>query len=399
MSKLQSRMAAAGTILVAALVLSTGTARADKCTGLRLKAIAKKEYGLLVCQSKVAQKGDPSLEAACDAKVLGKFSASFAKSGACSGVQADCEAIADDCRDKVRAALPDGTAAASKCEANRLKTAGKKAEKKLFCYSKAAKKDAPVDSAVGGCLDKASAKFVKSFDKITGCTGDGQSAAIEALVDGECVGQQVVADGSGTVTALCPTTTTSTTTTTTTASSTTTSTTIPTCGNGVVENGEQCDAPGSSCGGTDVCGSDCTCPCTVDTCPCDFLDPSVCLFPFPNDFFTVADADHRHRPARELRDRRHAEERVARLDRPDRLQPERRLQPRRRPSSPASRASTSRRPARRRSPTSARSLDADAPIVIVNAATLAHHLLFAELDSNAHDRVRRARSSSTRRST
>ena len=317
MSKLQSRMAAAGTILVAALVLSTGTARADKCTGLRLKAIAKKEYGLLLCQSKVAQKGDPSLEAACDAKVLGKFSASFAKSGACSGVQADCEAIADDCRDKVRAALPDGTAAASKCEANRLKTAGKKAEKKLFCYSKAAKKDAPVDSAVGGCLDKASAKFVKSFDKITGCTGDGQSAAIEALVDGECVGQQLVADGSGTVTALCPTTTTSTTTTTTTASSTTTSTTIPTCGNGVVENGEQCDAPGSSCGGTDVCGSDCTCPCTVDTCPCDFLDPSECLYPFPSDYFTVADATTDTGRRVHFADRRHAEERVARLDRPD----------------------------------------------------------------------------------
>ena len=106
----------------------------------------------------MAQKGDPSLQAACDTKVLTKFSNAFAKSGSCSGVQADCEAIADDCRDKVRAALPDGTATANKCEATRLKAAGKKAQKKLLCYSKAAKKDVPVDNAVGGCLDKAAAQ-------------------------------------------------------------------------------------------------------------------------------------------------------------------------------------------------------------------------------------------------
>src|SRR5439155_1533469 len=72
-----------------------------------------------------------------------------------------------------------------------------------------------------------------------------------------------------------PTTTTSTTT-------TTTTTTLPTlCGDGTIDPGEQCDPPGSACG-QDLCGTDCTCP-------CDFLDPSVCLHPFPNDYFTVAD--------------------------------------------------------------------------------------------------------------
>src|SRR5262249_35237092 len=152
----------------------------------------------------------------------------FLKTGTCSGVQADCESIADDCRDKVRAALPDGTTTASKCEATRLKAAGKKAQKKLLCYSKAAKKDVPVDSATGGCLDKAAAKFVKSFDKVTGCTGDGQTATIEALIDAECIGQQVTTDGSGAVTGLCPTTTTTTTTTTSTTSTTTTTTSATT---------------------------------------------------------------------------------------------------------------------------------------------------------------------------
>ena len=295
MSKLQSRMAAAGTILVAALVLSAGTAHADKCTGLRLKAIAKREAGLLTCESKVAQKGDPSLLMDCQNKVDAKFSTSFAKSGTCQGVQADSKTIADDCRDKVRAALPDGTATASKCEATRLKAAGKKAEKKLLCYSKAAKKGVAVDSAVGGCLDKASALFVKSFDKVTGCTGDGQTASVETIVDTECVTQPVAP--------------------------------LAVCGNMNVDDGEQCDAPGSSCGGTAVCGNDCTCPCTVDTCPCDFLDPSECLYPFPNDFFTVAD------PTTDTGRRVHfatvAMPRNASdvADRPDRLQPQRRLQP------------------------------------------------------------------------
>ena len=43
MLKLKSRAAVVGTFLVAALVLSAGIARADKCTALRLKAIAEKE--------------------------------------------------------------------------------------------------------------------------------------------------------------------------------------------------------------------------------------------------------------------------------------------------------------------------------------------------------------------
>ena len=239
-----------------------------------------------------------------------------------------------------------------------------------------------MDSAVGGCLDKASAKFVKSFDKITGCAGDGQAAAIEALVDGECVGQQLVADGSGTVTALCPTTTTSTTTTTTTASSTTTSTTIPTCGNGVVENGEQCDGPGSSCGGTDVCGSDCTCPCTVDTCPCDFLDPSVCLYPFPNDFFTVADGttDTGRRvtfPTVAMpKNASHVSMDPTPYSGNDGFSPGSTILTR---VPHVDLAQTGAAPVT----DLARSLDADAPIVIVNTATLEHNLLFAELDANA----------------
>src|SRR5262245_44413852 len=347
MSNHQSRVAAAGAFLVAASVLSAGIARADKCTALRLTAIAKVESGLLTCESKVAQKGDPSLLTACQNKVLTKFSTSFAKSGTCSGVQMDSETIAGDCRDKVRAALPDGTATPSNCEAKRLKAAGKKAEKQLLCYSKAAKKGVAVDS---GCLDKASAQFVASFGKVTGCTGDGQAATVETIVDTECVAQHVA--------------------------------TLAVCGNMHVDNGEQCDAPGSSCGGSAVCGNDCTCPCPVDACRCDFIDACVCLYPFPNDFFTVAD------PTTDT---------GRRVSFPTVAMPKNASQVAMDPTpysgndgfSPGSTILT-RVPGVDLAKTGAapitdlaRSLDADAPIVIVNASTLEHHLLFAELDANA----------------
>jgi hypothetical protein len=82
---------------------------------------------------------------------------------------------------------------------------------------------------------------------------------------------------------VCPTstvTTTSSTTSTTTTSTTTT--TINLCGNGIINAGEQCDGAGSTCGAFVSCSTDCTCP-------CDPLDPAECLYPFPNDRFTIDD--------------------------------------------------------------------------------------------------------------
>jgi hypothetical protein len=69
-----------------------------------------------------------------------------------------------------------------------------------------------------------------------------------------------------------------------TATPTPTATPPPLCGNGTLDPNEQCDGPLSlACPGT--CQPDCACPGT-----CDPLDPSTCLYPFPNDYFTVADA-------------------------------------------------------------------------------------------------------------
>src|SRR5215813_9417304 len=139
---------AIGLAVLLSLALAAGPAAADKCTGRKLKAIAKKEAGLLGCQSKAAAKGDPSLATACNAGVMAKFDAAFGKAGSCTGAHDDCESIADDCRDKVRAALPDGVdqSSASPCEASHLKAAGKKAKSKLGCYAKAALKGQPVDT-------------------------------------------------------------------------------------------------------------------------------------------------------------------------------------------------------------------------------------------------------------
>src|SRR5438552_3922834 len=299
-------------------------------------------------------------------------------------MQADCEAIADDWRDQVRAVLPDGTTPAtlSKCESARLKASGKKASVKLGCYAKAATKNVAVDSAPGGCLDKASINFSKAFAKVTGCTGDGQESAIETKIDTECVAQPVVVNGGGIVTGTCQTTPTTTTT-----NTTTTSTTL--CGNNSVDPGEQCDPPGSSCGGSQVCQADCTCPCVPGNCPCDFLDPAVCLYPFPSDFFTVADG---------------TTDSGKRVNFTTVAMPKNNSGVFINPSdynwndgfSPGVTILT-RVPGVDLAMTGAapitdiaRSLDSTAPVVLVNSSTLVHHLMFVELDANATTEAKRA---------
>ncbi len=356
----------------ACLLLAAGPAAADQCTSAKLRAIANREARLVRCQAKVARSGDPSLEAACDARGVANFPTAFGSAGTCSGVQSDCESLADDCRDKVRAALPDGTSAASasKCEAARLKAAGKAASRKLSCYAKAARKGVPVDSAPGGCLDRAHAKFVKAFEKVTGCAGDGQADAVEAVVDAQCVGQPADSDDDGNVSGLCPAI-------------------PPACGNGSVDNGEQCDVPGSSCGGSALCRSDCTCPCDLTACPCDFLDPSVCLYPFPDDWFTVADAStdtgrRVHFPDVAMPRNASGTPMVAGdYNLNDGFSPGTSILVR---VPGVDLGMTGAAPIT----DIARSLDADAPIVLVNASTGEHHLMFSEIDSNASSEANRA---------
>ena len=123
--------------------------------------------------------------------------------------------------------------------------------------------------------------------------------------------------------------------------------------------------------------------------PCDFLDTSDCLFPFPSDYLTVAD------PSTDTGRRVHFA--VASMPRNVSMTPIE-------PSdynlndgfSPGASillhvpgvdlAMTGAAPIT----DMARSLDADAPVVLVNASTLAHHLMWAELDANATTDATRA---------
>jgi cell division septation protein DedD len=195
--------AAAGAIgALVVVILGAGTASADKCTAAKLRAIGKKERGLLACQAKVALRGS-AIEPACDRKIISRFDARYERPGPCGAPASSvCEAIADDCRDQLRAALPDGDAAApSRCAAARLKASARKVAAELGCYARAAAKDAAID---GRCLSKASRKFNLTFDKVSGCIGDGRAAMIEAILDTECVVQLVTVDRTGKMTGICP---------------------------------------------------------------------------------------------------------------------------------------------------------------------------------------------------
>jgi len=180
--------------------------------------------------------------------------------------------------------------------------------------------------------------------------------------------------------------TTSTTTTTTVAGSTSTTTSTllpPLCGDTTIGPGEQCDPPGSACGGTGVvCQPDCTCP-------CDFLDPSVCLYPFPNDYFTIADATadtgRRVHLALAGMPKNQAQKPIDPSDynRNDGFSPGASIELR---VPGVDLAMTGAVPIT----DVERSLDADAPIVLVDASTLQHRLFWAEIDSNASTEANRA---------
>src|SRR5262249_16182258 len=148
-------------VVVGALILLAVVAppaHADKCTGAKLKAVGKKEAGLLACQAKVAAKNDTSGLSTCETKVIGKFSAPFGKAATCAGDQTHCEDIADSCDSAVASFLTDTFP--SKCEAAKRKAAGKLSSGELGCYSKAATKGLPLDTS---CITKAQSKFGAAF--------------------------------------------------------------------------------------------------------------------------------------------------------------------------------------------------------------------------------------------
>src|SRR5689334_21275236 len=173
--------------MVFLMAAGVGPASADKCNGAKIKAIGKKEKSLLGCSGKEATKG-PSVEPDCNDKASLKFTAKYDKPTGCvpaAPSDSTCESAADACQAAVRSALPDGDdVTPSKCEASRLKAAGKLGAGELGCYAKASSKSIPIDPA---CLAKATGKFTAAFNKVSGCTGDGNAAGIQSLVESDCV--------------------------------------------------------------------------------------------------------------------------------------------------------------------------------------------------------------------
>jgi hypothetical protein len=195
--------------LLAALVLlalGAAPASADKCTGAKIKAIGKKESRLLGCSAREATKS--GIAPACETGVSAKFGAAYNRPTGCSPAapsESQCETIADSCQTAVRMALPGGSGTTpSKCEASRLKAAGKLASAELGCYATAAAKGVPVDV---GCILKATGKFTTAFNTVSGCTGDGNASGIQTLVETQCVRNMVDVNISSDVTDIscaCP---------------------------------------------------------------------------------------------------------------------------------------------------------------------------------------------------
>jgi hypothetical protein len=187
------------------------------------------------------------------------------------------------------------------------------------------------------------------------------------------------------------------------------------CGNGVVDAGEQCDGAAGACPGS--CTPLCQCATCGDglinqpneecdglaapTCPgmcqpncgcpgvCDPLDPSVCLHPFPNDYFTIVDpaTDTGRRVNFSLLSmpRNAAQKPVEPSDynRSDGFSPGSSIVLR---VPGVDLAMTGAVPIT----DVARSFDPDQPIVVINASTLERHLIWSEIDSNASSEATRA---------
>ena len=188
-------------VLAMAMAWVGSVAASTTCMGAKLKALAKKEAGLLTCRAKVAATGDSAGLEACQQKVILKFTTAFGKAGSCAGDQTQCESDADSCDTAMAALLTDTFP--SKCEAAKRKAAGKLAGKELVCWAKTAATGQSVQT--GACITTAEGKFVTAVMKAGGCPDGGSP---QAAIENECVYPVVAvtrpAQNGGTIEGLCP---------------------------------------------------------------------------------------------------------------------------------------------------------------------------------------------------
>jgi len=205
----------------------------QKCSSSKVKAAGKAESGELKCWSKFASNGTPAdtCVAAAQQKLMDAFAAADSvvqPPPPCEGTESTVDNAISNCIDNVNMAVTGS----GKCQASKLKAAGKKAAAKLKCYQKAP--TAPsTDPDLMACLQAASDKFSSSFDKAEAAGAcAGAKNVIETDVDNLCftnVKNQLPPVQVG-------------------------------CGNGIVDPGETCDD------GNTVNGDDCPAGCVIQAC-------------------------------------------------------------------------------------------------------------------------------------
>jgi hypothetical protein len=214
------------------LAVLPATVQAEKCSSAKIKAAGKNASCRLGLESKEAKTGDPkdpTKVTACG----DKMSAAFSK----AETQPPCTTTGDagTIATKVNTFVADIDTALSvsipnSCQASKLKAAGKKAKCLLGLEAKEAAKGVVTDPLKQAkCRDKFAQAFAKA-EAAGGCTTTADVDTIEGKIDA------FVADVDGALTAQ-----------------------VIVCGDSHIDPNEDCDPPGSSCGGTSVCGSDCRC--------------------------------------------------------------------------------------------------------------------------------------------
>jgi hypothetical protein len=158
----------------------------------------------------------------------------------------------------------------------------------------------------------------------------------------------------------------------------------PVCGDNMINQpNEECDGVASTCT-NGACQADCSCPGV-----CDPLDPSVCLYPFPNDFFTIVD------PTTDTG--RRVNFSITAMPMNQGGKPIDPTDYNRNDGFSPGASIELRVPGVDLTMTGAvpitdveRSFDTDQPIVVIDATTLQRHLIWSEIDSNASTEANRS---------
>src|SRR5215470_9075326 len=161
-------------LFVVVLAVAAAPARADKCTGAKLKATGKAGAGALKCESQGDGKGlDVATIDGCEVKPDGKLAGAFTKAdgkvtGGCPGVAGDVATAIDNCENATNTAVMNAgdPRTVSKCDGKIVAAMAKKLSGLLGCDSKeaAGKGDQTV------CRTGVSAKFSAAMGKLSAAT-------------------------------------------------------------------------------------------------------------------------------------------------------------------------------------------------------------------------------------